>query len=370
MRRPRKRGGLGALARSLAAGALYFAYGVRRSPELLIWYVVFPLILLLAAKYIFLSPAGGYAAGVYPDDPGVRGALEEAGFRVAVYSDPGSMLRDLSNGRIAVAVDASREPPRVLYSLEEYRGAALLALAALAGVNPGDVLGALGAIGGLVERVPPGPLAEPGRALAFYAVSLLGVTALYTGLYGGFTALVEMRVNGMLRVVAGSPGGPLTLLGYLLGFNLSALALTAAVILAAAALLGADYSGFRLPGALAAAVMLVAALVAVFAASMPLGLLVRRPELAAALAGIGGFALIFATGLAIPRDFLPEPLRSVAGLSPVTAAVENGFAAMLGYRGPLEALLGAWPLWASLPLAVLLGAASYRRLISYAVEAE
>ena len=368
--RARRSGGWRALLRGAAAGVLYFVYGVRRSPELLVWYVVFPLLLLLGARYLVFTPGGGLTAGVYPDGGGVAAALEAAGFNVAVYDSLEALLRDLSNGRIAVGVDASVSPPRILYSLDEYSGAALLALAAVNGLDPGSLLGLASLAGGIVERVPPGPLADAGRALAFYAVSLVGVTALYSGLYGGFTSLVEMRINGMIRVVAGSPGGPLTLLGYLLGFNIAAVALTAIVLLVAALLLGADYSGFNPAGAIVAAVLLLAGLVAVFAASMPLGLLVRRAELAAALAGIGGFALIFATGLAIPRDFLPEPLRSLAGYSPLTVAVEKGGEALLGYTGALEALLGAWPLWASLPLAGALGVVAYKRLVSYAVEAE
>jgi len=368
-RRPARRGGWKALVGGLATGFLYFAYSVRRSPEILVWYVVFPLLLLVGARYLVFTPGGGgIAAGVYPEAGDVVNALESAGFSVAVYGSLEAMLRDLSNARIAVAVDASTQPPRVLYTLDSYSGAALLALAAVNGVDPTVILSAVEALAGAVERVPPGPLADPARALAFYAVSIIGVSALYSGLYGGFASLVEMRLNGMLRVMAGSPGGPLTLLGYLLGFNLAAVTLTAAAIIAVALLLGADYTGFNPQGALAAAILLVAGLTAVFAASMPLGLLIKRSELAAALAGIGGFALIFATGLAIPRDFLPEPLRSLAGLSPLTVAVEKGSAALLGYTSALEALLEAWPLWASLPLAAALGAAAYKKLISYAVE--
>lgn len=362
------RGGrLSRFLQGLLSGALLFLFASRRAPELLIWYLVIPLVFLLGARFVFLSPPG-IDVGLYPPDEALAAALEDAGFKVSLYNDYELMVRDLENGRIAAALDAGRDPPRALYALEEYRGVALLVAAAASGGLEALSLAAEAA--GLVERAGgQGFFAAPDRALAVYTVYLVGTIALYTGLYGGMVEIISMKRRGSLRIVASRPYGAYSLLGYLAGMNTAAVAFTAAVLAAAALLLGADFRGLN-PGAIpVAAALILAGLTVVFFASMPLGLVINRVETASALAGTLGFALIFATGLAIPRDLLPGWLRTLAGMSPLTMAVEASVAALFGPVNALEAIAEAGPpLAASLLASGAIGVASYRRLISRALE--
>ena len=200
-----------AIARAAASGALHFAYSIRRSPELVLWYGFFPLIFLLGAKFLFFT-GPGVSAGLYPPEADAASALEEAGFRVVAYSSLEEMLEDLANGRILVAVVAGGSEPRALYSLENARGLALLALKAVRGEPLGSGAESL-------EKVEPGPFAEPRKALAVYSVMLVGMTTLYTGLYGGLVSIVHMRADGSLRVIASAPRGAASLIAYLTGFN-------------------------------------------------------------------------------------------------------------------------------------------------------
>jgi ABC-2 type transport system permease protein len=348
--------------RGFAAGVLLFAYQLRRSPETLIWYVGFPLILLLVARAVFLGGPEPQAVGV-AGPSWAAGALEEAGFDVKLYGSVSEGLEDLARGRIAaLVVEGGGLGVRVLYLYPHYRGAAFGAAQALAlasGLEPPVP----------VERaVGVEALATPERALAFYSFNVIGVQALYIALYGGMVTLVSMRRDGSLKLAASSPGGGRALMAFLAGYSLSAATISSAAVLAAAAAMGADFSGMSLSGAAAAALLVAAGLASVFLAAIPLSLVIAREESAAALAGVTGFLTMFLAGLAVPRESLPGPLAAAAALFPITAAVEAGREAVLGLRGPLEALASAPQVYAALLLAAAAGSAAYRRLISRAVE--
>lgn len=349
------------------SGALLFLLASRRAPEILIWYLVIPLVFLFGAKFVFLSPPG-IDVGLYPPDEALAATLEDAGFKVSLYSNYEVMVKDLENGRIVAALDASRDPPRSLYALEEYRGVALLVAASVSGGL--QALSSAAEAAGIAERVgSQGFFAVPDRALAVYTVYLVGTIALYTGLYGGMVEIISMKQRGSLRVVASRPHGAYSLLGFLAGMNTAAIAFTAATLTVAALLLGADFKGLNPEAIPVSAILVLAGLTVVFFASMPLGLMINRVETASALAGTLGFALIFATGLAIPRDLLPEWLRTMAGMSPLTIAVEASVAALFGSINVLEAIeMAGPPLAISLLISGAIGVTSYRRLVSRALE--
>ena len=364
----------------LYAGVLMLLYSARREPSILIWYVGFPLILLVIAKYIFIGGAPQLLpVGLYPGDGELAGVVEGlGGFEAKGYSDLEMLYRDLERGRIYIAIVSRGDSVEVLYAGEEWRGLAIslgeaLAFSKLYGTPapPGAVEEAVKAVLGLAGvRLVEVDAQEwgPGKSLALYTINLMGVEALYVGLYGGMVTIVSFRRDGTLKILAGSPGGARSLLGFLTGFNTATIAFTWAAIIAGSLLLGADFSGASPSGAGVALLLLLLGLEAVFLASIPLSLVVRRDETAAAIAGIGGFLLIFGTGLAVPREMLPDLLAQAALAFPLTLAVELGRQALFGDIPPTEALAASWPLLPILLGAGLLGFYSYKRLISRAIE--
>ena len=77
---------------------------------------------------------------------------------------------------------------------------------------------------------------------------------------------------------------------------------------------------------------------------------------------------MFAGGLAVPKFFLPEPLRAFAGAWPLTAAIDA--ARRLASEGlpPAQALQQAWWAAAAAVLVYALGGLVYRRLLERAAE--
>ncbi|BAN90442.1 ABC transporter permease [Aeropyrum camini] len=372
------RGRRSGFALGLASGALMTLYSLRRTPSVLLWYIGFPLLLLVIAKYIFLGGGGGPAIGVYPRDSRVYDILESMGLSPEAAESPEELVERLRSGFIAVAILEEEGGVRVLYSSDEYaplaRGLAQAVAASILGGEVGlegedlrtleNLL--LRAAGVEVERISGD--SGPERALAEYSVNLVGVESLYIALYGGMVMLIAMRRERMLDLVASSPGGSRSLLGFMTGMNLTSSIVTTLAILAGSILLGADYSGVNPLGVVAGAVLILAGLETIFLASIPISLLVKTEETAAALAGIAGFLLIFSTGLAIPREMLPGLLADVSLYFPLTLAVELGKQAIFGSATPAEALAGAWPLYITLALAGIVGVLSYRRVMALAVE--
>ncbi|GBF09125.1 ABC transporter, permease protein [Aeropyrum pernix] len=373
MRRGRRSG----FTLGLVSGGLMTIYSLRRSPSVLLWYIGFPLLLLVIAKYIFLGGGGAPVVGVYPEGSPAYKVLQSMGVKVEEYGSLGELFEDLSRGFIVVAVIEENGEVRVLYHGEEYsllaRGVAeAVAASRLAGSpGAGEDLRSLESLLFRAAGVHVEPFkdnAGPGRALAEYSVNLVGVESLYIALYGGMVMLIAMRREGMLDLVATSPGGPRSLLGFMTGMNLTASLVTTLAILTASIALGADYSGVSPAGVLAGAFLILAGLETIFLASIPLSLLVKAEETAAALAGIAGFLLIFSTGLAVPREMLPGLLAEASLYFPLTLAVELGKDAIFASATPAEVLAEAWPLYLSLALAGLVGVLSYRRVMALAVE--
>ena len=345
--------------RGLEAGVLLFAYQARRSPEVLLWYLVFPLVFLGIIRFALLGGPEAIVVGVVGDAP--VDALEAEGFEVVEYDSLEEAMRDLAGGEVAAVVDYSGGSARVYYAYQSLKGVAVLAAEVLAHGSREDLPIP-------VVKAPLGGEAELGRLMAMYSVNIIGVQAVYIALYGGMVELVYMRRDGSLKMVASSPGGAATLLAFLTGYSVAATAASSTVIIAAAAAMGANYSGVTPAGVAAAAFLLLAGMATIFAAALPLSLAIKRHETASAIAGLAGFVAVMGMGLAIPREELPEPLHSIAAYFPMTMAVEAARGALLGAAGPLEALVEPKLLYLMLAASLALGAASYRRLIAYAVE--
>ena len=344
----------------LTSGILLFVYQLRRSPEVLLWYLGFPLILIALVKYVFLAGPSAPTVGlVGPTE--LRGVLEDAGFKVEVYGSVEDGVLELARGSISTLLVVEDGKVRVLYSYPELRGFAMAA-----GDLVEEWLSGEGRRGFTLEAVEVE--GTPGRTLALYTVNVVGIQALYIALYGGMVEIVTMRRDGSLKMVASSPGGGLTLSLFLAGYSLTASTASAIAVIAFSALLGAEFKGVSLSGALTAAILVLAGLSTIFLAALPLSLVIKRHETASAVAGLTGFIAMMGGGLAIPLEELPDPLAAVAQYFPMTVAVRAAGEALLGYKSPIEALASAYLLYPALIAALALGLVSYKRLMAMAVE--
>ncbi|MCE4611772.1 MAG: ABC transporter permease [Desulfurococcales archaeon] len=344
----------------LASGILLFTYQLRRSPEVLLWYLGFPLILIALVKYVFLTGPSAPTVGLV-GPRSLENVLVEAGFKVKIYDDVEEGILDLARGSISALVVVDGGEVKVLYSYPELKGFAWAA---------GDVIEeSLRGGGKNVFTLETIEVEEaPGRTLALYTINIVGIQALYIALYGGMVEIVTMRRDGSLKLVASSPGGALTLSLFLAGYSLTASITSATAVIVFSILLGAEFSGVSLPGALTAALLILSGLLTIFMAALPLSLSIKRHETASAIAGLTGFLAMMGGGLAIPLEELPDTIAAIAQYFPMTVAVRAAGEALLGFKPPLEALASAYPLYTALLIASALGLASYKRIISMAIE--
>ncbi len=361
-RRVRRLLGISSALPAFVAGASLLAYQVRRTPEVLAWYVVIPLVFVALAKFVFFGGGDAVSVGVYPPGSWASEALSERGFEVVEYESLEALEKDLSRGSVAAGVLALGDGVRVVYASSRYEGVAWGVAASLTG-GWGRSEGPAS-----VEVLPVESFETPEREIALYTVNLVGMQALYLALYSGIATLVSMKRDGSLKLLASSPGGGVALASFLAGYSLAAMALSAVAIVAGASALGADFSGLRVEGVTAALILIPLSAVSVFLASIPVSLAIRTEEAAAAISGVIGFIAIFAAGIVVPRESLPWPLSEAAAYFPLTAAIEASREALAGDASLMEAAAEAAPVYIALALAALIGVRGYRMLVSRALE--
>jgi len=217
------------------------------------------------------------------------------------------------------------------------------------------------------REITPPLLATPRGVRAYMAVSMMGVEALFIGLFAGTQALAERKRSGALDVILASPMRGWELVA---ADTLSALALVGVSSLAVALYslpAGARYAVE--PGRLALAVALLA-LGTLFTIGVGLlaAPLARTPEGATVIANAIAFPAMFVGGIVMPPTVLPGPLRAFAENWPLGRALEAARQALVGQATPSEALAAAAPAVAGVVVVYALGVIVYRRLLASAVE--
>lgn len=147
----------------------------------------------------------------------------------------------------------------------------------------------------------------------------------------------ERRVGALERLLLSPVRPPAILLGKLLGGAVFGLVVTVVVLLASLAGLG--LASFDLPLLLG---VLVLSALAFSALGAFVSVAVREVFEAQTLANFFRFPMIFLCGVFIPLASLPEPLRPIAYLLPLTYAVDGLREALLG----TGVLPGVWSLLA------------------------
>ncbi len=216
------------------------------------------------------------------------------------------------------------------------------------------------------ERVPP-LLATPEGLRAYYALSMVGVEALFVGLFAGVLSLNERRAEGTLPVILSSPMKPWELLAADTLSALAAVGVSAAAITAASLAIGADYAVTPAKAA-AAALLLAAGTLFTVGLGLLLAPIPKTPSGAGALVNAIAFPVMFAGGIIIPPYALPEWLRGFSRAWPLSITLEET-RRLLVYDAPIASVLAnAAPALAATLIVYALGALVYARLLARAVE--
>lgn len=306
-------------AAPIISGLLSGVYGLRRMPELALWVVVFPAVILVAASLFFLGGQEAPAAGYYgPED--LASAIESAGFRAVAYDDLEAMVEDVSNGRIAAGVYMDEGRPVVAYIRPSRALAEALSLS-IAGGNFSGVA--------MVE-LEPGPLAVRGTAIAYYSVNVAGLMTLYIGVYGGLVEVIRAKRRGLLKLVLASPLGPGGLLAFLAASLIPQVTISWATIALVALAMGADYGSLGPERLAAATLWIYVATMIAMTGSLILAPLVRVEEAAAAIASLIVIPTAFAGGIIVPEHMMPGWARALPSLLPPSIAVSASREALIG----------------------------------------
>jgi len=216
------------------------------------------------------------------------------------------------------------------------------------------------------ELAPP-LLSSSGGLKAYYALSMIGVEALFVGLFTGALAINERKRSGVLTVILSSPMKDWELL---VADTISAIALvgaSAATVVAVSLITGAKYMVSPEIVLLAVILYLIGALFAI-----GLGLLIaplaKTPEGASALVNAIAFPAMFIGGIAIPTFILPKYLRAFAENWPLGRSIGAARHLLLQLMSPLEAFEYALPAIISTLAIYLIGALVYRRLLWRSLE--
>jgi len=227
-------------------------------------------------------------------------------------------------------------------------------------VNPVDVV---------IEERTPRTLADRPLVLGWYTVGAIGMTMMYSGMAFGAGAVVVEKERGRLdRMVSAGVRASELLLGKTLSTGALMLVASAVVVLTGTAM-GARVLWSPLnPRDWLVPLNLLLAFLMTVSVGFSLSLLTKTSRAATSLGSILGLLLSFTTGIWLPRSMLPQLLRALADLFPVTWAVDV-VRAVFVYNEDFSsiAVLQAKALAAAVAL-VALGIAAYRKTISRYVE--
>lgn len=191
-----------------------------------------------------------------------------------------------------------REPAAVFFTLV-FPLLLMSLFGSVFGNEPNPALGGLGSV----------DLSTPG-----YVALIIGTTAFM----GIPSTLANYRDQGILRRLRATPIPVLTILGAQFFVNLIMSALGTVILLT----VGRVWFGLRLPEhPLQFVAAFLFCCVSMFAAGMLLASVLPTARVAQAVGTAVFFPMLFLSGAAMPRQFMPDTLRSVAEVLPLTKVV-------------------------------------------------
>ncbi len=215
----------------------------------------------------------------------------------------------------------------------------------------------------------PNILLEKGGLRAIYSILMIGIEALFAGMFVGALSINERKRSGTLKVLLASPMRSTDLLVADTVSGLLAVAITALVVIPYSwAVLGAEYKYFS-PTTIIASIILVG-----FGTLFTIGLglliapLAKTPEGASALVSGIAFPVMFVGGLAVPKEILPENIKWFADYYPLSRSIDAVRKMIVHGYSTGEALTYALPAVVAAIAVYLAGVLVYRKLMERVVE--
>ncbi|MEV6301616.1 ABC transporter permease [Actinoplanes sp. NPDC051861] len=172
----------------------------------------------------------------------------------------------------------------------------------------------------ILGNVPPMREPVPGieglRIIDLYAGIVIGMSIAIIGLQGMPSVLATYRERGILRRLATTPVGPTMLLGAQLVMNLITVCVAGVLVLAVSNLM------FDVPLPEAPLTFVLAILLScsgAFAIGLLLAALAPTGKTANAIGTVLFFPFMFAAGLWVPREVMPDLLRQIGDYTPLAA---------------------------------------------------
>ena len=221
-----------------------------------------------------------------------------------------------------------------------------------------------------VERsaIEPEALATVGGMRAYFAISIIGIQALYAGIFSSISMVVERRKEGVFRVLLSSPiRGSTLFISDTISVVLIIL-ISAVVILATGFAMGADYSAFTPTEALASVGLIIVGSLSMIGLGLLIAGAAKTQEGAVALANMVAFPMMFIGGFTVPKFILPESLRLVAEIFPLSRLIEAVRKIGVYNYTPSEAIAYAAPGIVAGVALYLAGALIYRRVLEKVAE--
>jgi len=219
------------------------------------------------------------------------------------------------------------------------------------------------------RRLKPEVLATVGGQRAYLSISIIGIQALYAGIFSSIGMVVDRRKEGVFPVLLSSPirSGTLFIadtISILLSIFISSI-----VILAVGFAMGADYSRLDAREIIVSFILIWIGMLSMIGIGLIISVVAKTPEGASALGNVIAFPVMFIGGFTIPKFLLPPVLQQFAEVFPLSRLIE-AVRKMAVYNYTIhDALVYALPgIMGGLAI-YMIGALLYRRIITIIAEA-
>lgn len=221
----------------------------------------------------------------------------------------------------------------------------------------------------VVEEVVPETLATREKIIGWYTIGMIGVQFMFSGMIGASAAIIAEKEKGTLARFLSAPISPWeVLLGKTLAEIVSLIISAAVCIVYGVLALNADIAFNPLnPAHMLSAFILFLGGIMMIGCGLIISIFAKTVRGSSGIATVITWPLMFLTGLVIPEFLLPESLRFLARIFPLTKAINAVRDAVVFGAGVQEILPSLPPVLAGAVVAYTIGVIGYRRLVKQAV---
>jgi len=218
------------------------------------------------------------------------------------------------------------------------------------------------------EVITPQIFAKSSGIKTYFVISIIGIMALYNGIFSGISNVVDRRREGALQILLSSTIKSSTIF---IADTLNVLLLmtfSASVIILTGYIMGADYSLISWEHILVAMFLIVVGALSTTGIGLILALLARTSQGAVALGNIVAFPMMFITGLTVPKFMLPQWMQAIGDAFPLSRVID-AVRKMILYNYSIGDTLKYAMIGIATGLTIyIIGALAYRRFLTISVE--